>query len=255
VARVELKILADVHEGWSGVPRRLVELGVDVSVARLRVADYHVGPDALVERKTVRDLHESLRQGRFWLQISRLRGNCATPRLVIEGPDLDEGAIDPNAIRGVCLTVLELGVPIVRSVDADDTALWLKRLAIRAQGARRRRSRRLHVTRSSSDIPSREAVLAAVPGISTRLANALITKYGSVEAVIEASELVLDPRHWPDTGRRPGQSPPLAISPEGRKRRWRKRPVARARLRNGHPGGTHVACSGQAQPRHLGVIA
>lgn len=35
------------------------------------------------------------------------------------------------------------------------------------------------------------------------------------------------------------------------RREWLAR--SRIRLRNGHPGGTHVACSGQAEPRHLRV--
>jgi ERCC4-type nuclease len=62
-------VTADVHEFASGVPNRLEKLGIEVTRTRLPVGDYIVGCGAVVERKTVRDLQDSLIKGRFWLQI------------------------------------------------------------------------------------------------------------------------------------------------------------------------------------------
>lgn len=181
-----LTILVDVHETASGVPARLAALGVEVESGALSAGDYCVARGVLVERKSVLDLHGSLLKGRFWRQVGALRRASTRPFLLVEGHDLDRGPIHPHAIRGVCLAVQEQGVHIIRTTDVQDTALWLWRLAVRARITRPRPERPV-----SDQIPNRkgnppEAVLAAVPGISVRLARSLLAEFGSVAGVIEA---------------------------------------------------------------------
>jgi DNA excision repair protein ERCC-4 len=57
-------ILVDSHEGKS-VVRALLALEARVTVRSLPVGDYLVATGVLVERKTVRDLHLSIVDGRF----------------------------------------------------------------------------------------------------------------------------------------------------------------------------------------------
>ena len=52
------------------------------------MADYVAGA-ALVERKSVRDLHLAIINGRFWPQIGRLSRTTMRPYLLVEGADLD----------------------------------------------------------------------------------------------------------------------------------------------------------------------
>ena len=83
-----VKIIVDIHERQSGIAETLAELGAEVEVAALPAGDYVVGADTLVERKRVLDLHAAVLNGRLWPQLGKLRGACAFPYLLVEGPIL-----------------------------------------------------------------------------------------------------------------------------------------------------------------------
>lgn len=180
-------IVADVFEERNEIAERLRQLGAHVETAALRSGDYVVNSDTLVERKTVSDLHASLVQGRFWSQVGGVREACRYPYLLVEGGDLDEGPVSLAAIRGVCLAAIRLGVRLLRTTDARDSALWLYRLASRTGPSRRPRPA-YSQSRQACDVEdAAEAMLAAVPGISTSSARALLRRFGSVAAVVGAS--------------------------------------------------------------------
>jgi len=180
-------VVVDVHERESRLCRTLHDLGVATVVRRLEVADYAVGV-SLVERKTVADLHVSILEGRFWLQIGRLRRASLRPYLLVEGSDIDAGRLRPASIRGALLAVDELGVGVIRSGDSADSALWLKTL-----GGRQSRRRRLRSTyrRQQRGASSAEALLTAVPGISRTSARALLARFGSIAEIVDAG-----PEKW-----------------------------------------------------------
>jgi len=184
---VRLRIVVDVYERESRLRRALDELGVEVEVRRLRTGDYVTG-HALVERKSVRDLHLAIIGGRFWPQIGRLRRTRAMPYLLVEGEDLDAGPLRPASMRGALLAVGELGIQVVRSVSPEDSAVWLQVL-----GTRRRRRRRTasHYGQRPARYDADEAMLAAVPGISTVSARALLDRFETVRNVVNAG-----PENW-----------------------------------------------------------
>jgi ERCC4-type nuclease len=185
--RMALRIVADIHERASGVPRLLVESGVDVEVGSLPTGDYQLTPVAVAERKTVRGLHAAIIDGSFWPQVGRLRDVARFPYLMIEGPNLDDGPLAPAAIRGACIALLDLGVAVVRSTGADDSALWLHRLAVRRSEVRYR-STPAYAQRPKREagFPAAEAALACVPGMSRVCAQALLSRFGSLAAIVHA---------------------------------------------------------------------
>lgn len=181
-----VKILVDVEEQRSPVPVCLEELGVEVEVVRLPVGDYLVATDAAVERKTVKDLHECLVSGRLWSQLFALRRVTPRPYFLVEGPNLDAGRVSKRGVRGALLRIADTGLPVVRSVDPADTALWVYLLARREQAkaegvAPRRRGRRRMVVTPAG-------VLATVPGISPVTANRLLAHFGSIARIAVASD-------------------------------------------------------------------
>jgi ERCC4-type nuclease len=189
-----VRILVDVQEHRSGMPGLLEGLGAEVEVMSLTAGDYALGADTLVERKAVLDLHSAVRRGRLWAQLAKLRAGCAFPYLLVEGRSLDGGGrgLHPNAIRGACLAVIDQGVPILRSDDRADSARWLYRLAVRCQREARAPELPPHVPRPSlapGSVP--EAMLAAVPGISTVTARALLERFGTLAALSTATHDVL----------------------------------------------------------------
>jgi ERCC4-type nuclease len=191
-------VLVDVYEKESLVLEALQELGMKTERRRLPVGDYDVGA-SVVERKSVRDLHLSIVQSRFWPQIGRLARCRRTPYLLVEGRELDAGPLRAASVRGALLAVSELGIGVIRSSGARDSALWLKVLAGRSA---RRRPRRVYPRARRTD-PS-VAVIAAVPGFSPTSAQRLLDQFGSVSGLIGAG-----PENWLSV---PGVGPKRARS-------------------------------------------
>lgn len=179
-----VRVKVDVHEP-SAVDEELRRLGADVQRLRLPVGDYRA-ERALVERKTVRDLHLTLAAGRLWGQLGRLRAAEGTPYLLVEGESLDAGPLSPAAIRGALLATGENGVTVVRSESRTDSALWLYRIACRATRHRGPRNRPLYAQQPKER--TAEAVLAAIPDISTVSARALLARFGSLQAIVNATD-------------------------------------------------------------------
>lgn len=210
-------IVADVHERQSRIPGFLAELGADVELAALPAGDYRVGADTIVERKRVLDLHSAITKGRLWAQIGKLRSAADFPYLLVEGTDIDRGPLHPNAIRGVCLATIDLGVALLRSDHQRDSARWLYRLAVRCQRAEPPPDRPVYAQRQKAAVGDQasEAVLAAIPGVSSTSAQALLAHFGSVSNVFRA-----DPDEWLAV---PGIGPERArLLAEALSHRWRR---------------------------------
>jgi Fanconi anemia group M protein len=183
-----VKIVVDIHERQSGIADVLGELGAAVEIAALPAGDYAVGADTLVERKRVLDLHSAIIKGRLWPQLGKLRAACAFPYLLVEGTDIDRGPLHHNAVRGACLAVIDQGIALLRSGYQRDSALWIHRLAVRCQEIEPAADRPAYAQRPrpKPGDETAEALLAAVPGISTGSARALLERFGSVADVIAA---------------------------------------------------------------------
>ena len=190
---VPVKIIVDVHERQSRIAETLAELGAEIEIASLPAGDYAVGADTLVERKRVLDLHAAVLKGRLWPQLGKLRGACAFPYLLVEGTDIDRGQLHHNAVRGACLAVIDQGIALLRSGNQRDSALWIHRLAVRCQQVEPAAERPAYAQRPrpKPGDETAEALLGAVPGISTTSARALLERFGSVAAVVAA-----DPAEW-----------------------------------------------------------
>jgi ERCC4-type nuclease len=146
----------------------------------------------VVERKSVRDFHKTIAAGRLWRQLCGIRDSGRSPYLMIEGEHLFRGAIGSDAIRGACLAAIDLGIAVIRTEDAYDTARWLFHLAERRQQGRiRDRPPYAHRPRRPRHISDAEAVLAAVPGISVVTARALLARFGSIAAIVAADRSTL----------------------------------------------------------------
>jgi len=192
-------VVVDVYEREGRVRTALRELGVETHVRRLPVGDYEAS-GAIVERKSVRDLHLSIISGRLWRQIARLRRVASRPYLLVEGADLDAGPLRVESVRGALIALGELAIPVIRSADPEDSALWLRILGERPY-RRRRATSALPVAQGPTPA---EAMLTAVPGISVVSARALLTRFGTIANIAAAG-----PESWPSV---PGIGPARASS-------------------------------------------
>jgi DNA excision repair protein ERCC-4 len=189
-------VLVDHRERNSAIPDALVAAGLDVRLTDLPVGDYVLGRGLAVERKGPNDLGASIRDGRIFDQAVRLQAVFAQAVLMVEG---EPRGIAEDAWRGAVCRLVEDGFTVLHSLDAEDSAAWIIRLA--------KRARRVRPT-TPTDGPRRaprhpsaqaEAMLSVVPGISTTMARSLLAAYGSLAAVAAAAPEGL--RRHPGIGR------------------------------------------------------
>lgn len=177
-------MLVDHRERSSSIPDELAAAGLDVRLVDLPVGDYVLGPGLAVERKGPSDLGASIRDGRIFDQAMRLQSAFPQAVLLVEG---EPAGMAQAAWRGAVCRLIEDGVTVLHSLDAEDSAAWIVRLAKRA----RRAGPTVHVEgpRRSPRHPSAQAelMLATVPGISLAMARSLLAAHGSVAAVVAAA--------------------------------------------------------------------
>src|SRR3954470_3993752 len=189
-------VLVDHRERGSAIPEALVAAGLDVRLTDLPVGDYVLGHGLAVERKGPQDLGASIRDGRIFDQAVRLQSAFAQAVLLLED---EPRGIAEDAWRGAVCRLVEDGFTVLHSLDAEDSAAWIIRLAKRA----RRAGPTSPITgpRRAPRHPSAQAevMLSAVPGISSTMARSLLAAYGSLAAVAAAAPEGL--RRHPGIGR------------------------------------------------------
>lgn len=196
-----IHVLADDRERNSAAMEALQALpGVEVRVVRLEIGDYRVDGRLLVERKGLNDLLASIEDGRLFRQASAL-AVCGDPcMLLLEGrtEEIQHRAMRREAIQGALLHVsLMLGIPILRSLDGEESA----RLMIAAARQLQRARRPIAFRPGACPTARRRAqtyILQGLPGVGRGLALRLLDHFGSVEAVMTAPTEAL--RHVPGIG-------------------------------------------------------
>ncbi len=186
-----LEVVVDARELGSEVARRLADFpDVRLKVRALGSADYIVSERVAVERKTVDDLAASLVDGRLFEQAFRMRDLYEVPILLVEGRDPfhpSRRAVNPRSLMGAAATLALSGIGILWSPDGAHTAELIRLLARREQmGGRRRYEIKSPKPRSEEEVAER--VLAAIPGVGLERARILLSEFGSLRRVFQASK-------------------------------------------------------------------
>ncbi len=125
----EVNIVVDDREARGNVPDKLRAIaGVTVQIERLVVGDYEVDGRLLVERKTLPDLAQSIKDGRLFRQACRLVAPPLKSLVILEGSSesLKSSGMHRQAIQGALITLtLYFGIPLLRSRDPHETALLM----------------------------------------------------------------------------------------------------------------------------------
>ena len=179
-------IIYDHRELRSTVPGLLALEGLQLQERQLPVGDYILSERLAVERKSAADLVASIKDRRLWEQAERLKEAYPLVVLIVEGSEV---RFPPEGFKGALASVLTMGVSVLQTEDAEQTAEWIARLARREdRGPRQARGAK----RKSRD-PDRlaEDVLASLPGISSRGAKRLLERFGTLSEVFAADEQAL----------------------------------------------------------------
>jgi len=189
-----IAIAVDDREVRSSVPDILRgREDVVVSVRRLPLGDYEIDGGLLIERKTLLDLAQSLKDGRLFRQAWRLAEAPQRGIVILEGTsrDLVSSGMRREALQGALITLsVFLGLPLLRSQDAAETA----RLMVYA-GRQGRALARGGLPRHGMHPKGKRGlqfhILQGLPGIGPERARRLLEAFGTVEAIITAEEEAL----------------------------------------------------------------
>jgi len=182
------KIVIDDRETSSKVVEVLSSLGAAIRLERLAYGDYAIGDRILVERKTARDFVDTLVNRDLLGQVKAMADAVIRPVLIIEGGELyAQRDIHPNAIRGVLAALsIDMGVSVLFSRDEQETAQLLMVIARREEGDRGERKVHPHKTHRSVR-EDQEYVVSAFPEIGMKNARLLLSHFGSIQGIANAS--------------------------------------------------------------------
>ncbi len=183
-------IIIDKREKNSLIISELIEQRQEIRLEFLKVADYIIGNIA-IERKTISDFINSMLNKRLLRQIEELK-QYPQQFLIIEGVDdhplYEFGKINPNAIRGMMLSVmLDFKVPIILTKNYEDTVKFL--ILLEKRQKKKPKEISLIAKRKSYNLAEQQQfILEAFPGIGPATAKKLLRKFGTIKATINAKE-------------------------------------------------------------------
>ncbi len=186
-----LRVIADEREKPSGVPEELEQMGVMVDYRVLDIADYVIGEYA-IERKSARDFVSSLFSGRLFDQAYRLGEAYQIIILIVEG-DL-EGEMqrlrNPRSLWGALISaVLDFRLLCFFTRDQHQTAEFIVTLGKGGRYKGKSGGPPLVVRKpKGGDVRRLQlSIVGSLPSIGPRMAEQLLSTYGSVRKVFSAS--------------------------------------------------------------------
>lgn len=193
---IPARVVADERERASGVPDELSKLNVRVYFSRLPVADYVLNPEVAVERKSVRDLVSSVYDSRLFYQAAKLSAAYAKPFLLVEGDSKEVETLAKNlkSFYGAIANVtMAYGLRVLYTANPKETALAIAELLNHARAK--------PLARMPSELPPKAKavpqqqlyLVSSLPGVGRRLAERLLSKYGTPRKVmgLTSGELAL----------------------------------------------------------------
>ena len=182
-------VFADTREGNSKVIRHLSEMEIDVKVQAMAVGDYQVSDEVVIERKTAKDFVDSIVDKRLFKQARSLMEEFKRPLIILEGDDLYNGMINPNAIRGSIASIaLDFGISIIPTRNVQDTAAMIKRIAIREQSGEKTPIQ-IRTDKKPVNLWEQQLfIIESLPNIGPVNAKNLLEHFGTVANIINTSE-------------------------------------------------------------------
>ncbi len=172
--------------------KELSNKDVLVRPVRLDVADFIVSDRVAVERKSSSDFVNSIIDQRLFTQLKNMKDQFELPILIIEGKFFYERNIHPNAIWGALSSIaLDYKIPVMWSSDINETAEILISLAKREQLDLKKSFSIRGEKKPKSVSELQKFIVVGLPNVNSLLAKRLLSHFGSVRNIFNASETEL----------------------------------------------------------------
>ena len=143
-----------------------------------------------LERKTLNDFLNSIIDKRIIQQLIYLKENFTVPLLIIEGTQniYEIRNFHPNAIRGMLASItVDFQIPVIQTRNFRDTAAFISTIATRLEKPKKifpLLKKRKPLTLKEQQ----ELIIESLPKVGPTLARSLLTHFGSVKKIVNASE-------------------------------------------------------------------
>ncbi|MEM0199148.1 MAG: ERCC4 domain-containing protein [Desulfurococcaceae archaeon] len=201
ITLVPVDVVIDSREDAANPDFRLTltREGIKVAVRELPAGDFlMLAPPGkrslLIERKTVNDFVNSIRDGRIWEQIKLLRESADVdghiPLLLIEGcferVEKYRGWRIHSVLRVLDTVVLEMNTPVLYTPHKEATILWIAAKARSLGKTEEKRVVRMRVEKKPMSL--NERILYVVEGLAGPvLARRLLAKFRTIRNIANAS--------------------------------------------------------------------
>ncbi|WP_254766319.1 DEAD/DEAH box helicase [Salinilacihabitans rarus] len=188
-----VEIVADQREMDANIARDLSRRdGIEIRLETLDVGDYVCSDRVVVERKSVADFVDSLVGGErsVFEQVGAMARGYSRPVVIVEGEGLyEQRDVHPNAVRGALSSLaVDFGASVLRTESEEDTTELLAVIARREQETADREVS-VHGEKGAKTLgEQQEYVVSSIAEIGPVTARSLLDEFGSVEAVMTASE-------------------------------------------------------------------
>jgi Fanconi anemia group M protein len=186
-------VVADQREMDANVARDLSKReGYEIRLETLEVGDYVLSDRVVVERKSVADFVDSLVGGdrSLFEQVGAMARHYSRPIVIVEGEGLyEQRDVHPNAVRGALSSLaVDFGASVLRTESEADTTDLLAVIAGREQETADREVS-VHGEKGAKTVSEQqEYVVASIAEIGPVTARSLLEEFGTVEAVMIATE-------------------------------------------------------------------
>ena len=173
-------------------------VSIDLVVQNLIIGDIHILNDndqllSIIERKTIKDLLSSLRDGRYKEQSFRLN-ECELENkricYLLEGIPLAE---NKNVVNGCIISLaINKGFSLLSSKNIDETAELLIKLCEKIDNSaiEKEYSEAVHISKKAQTTKDNISVimLTQIPNVSMNIAKLVCEKYKTIKQLIKALE-------------------------------------------------------------------
>lgn len=176
---------------------------VEIEVKQLSVGDIWIG-DLIIERKSIRDLEASILDGRYREQRGRILAYCqenkTQPMYILEGGlHSHTGRLQTSAImKFINRLIFHYQIPVVQTSSVKETAELLRAIIEQQREKPESLQRKTELVKVADGFHTQKkcnaqdptqfaiASLSQCPGVSVKMAESLVTAFGSLKGVMDA---------------------------------------------------------------------
>ena len=180
-------VMVDDREADSLAVSRLAELGAEITVKRLAVADFVISKRVGIEKKSSPEFESSIMDGRLFAQAKELVENFERPLLVLVGSKFER--LKMKAVRGALIALMvDYRLPVHVVKDDEGFAEFVYQVAFREQ-IQPEKELRLRLEKRAFPLELyQQFIMEGLPLIGPVTAKSLLAHFGSVERVFTATE-------------------------------------------------------------------